>query len=173
MKLFSSFFVIMIALIIIPVSNAETYMNVTATRVSIKSGIGKAKPYAATVKLGYRFSESLAVEAQYGSNASDDGLSGGKVEVDKLTALFLRMGGNSSYNGVRTYLLLGTSKTDIKYTGVPVPGEGSIEGTAWGIGAEEFSKSVRNMAYVLEYLQYADEKDTKIMGLSLGVRYNF
>ena len=51
--------------------------------------------------------------------------------------------------------------------------EGSIEGTAWGIGAEEFSKSVRNMAYVLEYLQYADEKDTKIMGLSLGVRYNF
>lgn len=174
MKLLSNIAVILLLMVVaIPVCVAETYAHFTATQVELKSDIAKAKPYVAAVKLGYRFSETLSLEAQFGTSASDDDFNGGKVEVDKLAAVFLRMGGQSSYNGVRLYLLLGASKTEVKYSDVAVEGEGTLEGMAWGIGAEEFSKSVKNLGYLLEYIQYSDEDDTKVTGISLGLRYNF
>ena len=173
MKSLTQAFVVLVALLVFTDSYAEMYTNVTATRVSLKSDTAKVQPYAAVVKFGYRFAESLAVEAMYGSSANDDSLDGGKVEIDKMTAIFIRMGGQSTYNGVRSYLLLGTSTTEVKYSNVPTPGETKLEGTAWGIGLEESSQSVRNMSYVLEYVQFADDKDTKVTGISLGVRYTF
>lgn len=173
MKSLGQFLILMIASLLSTQSFAEMYTNVTATQVTLKSDVVKVKPLAATFKFGYRFAEALALEAQYGINASDDSYAGGDIEIDKLTALLLRMGGTTSYNGVRAYLLLGTSATEIKYTNVATPGETEFKGTTWGIGLEEFSQSVSNMAYVLEYVRYADDKDTKVTGISLGVRYNF
>ena len=174
MKSFVKVLLLMIAMMVVQESSAEMYTNVTGTQVTLKSDTDKAKPLAATVKLGYRLSEGLAVELQYGTNGSDDNFNGGKVEIDKLTAVFLRLGGQSTYNGVRMYLLLGTSKTEVKYSGVsPAPADTEFEGTAWGLGLEETSQSVRNMSYVLEYVRYADDKDTKVTGIGLGVRYNF
>lgn len=173
MKLFSQVIILMVALLLATESFAEMYTNVTATQVTLKSDTAKVKPIAATFKFGYRFAEALALEVQYGTNASDDSYAGGKVEIDKLTAVLLRMGGQTSYNGVRAYLLLGTSTTEIKYSNVATPGETKFEGTAWGIGLLESSNTVKNMSYVLEYLQYADDKDTKVNGLGLGVRFDF
>lgn len=173
MKLLGQVIILIIASLLSTQSFAEMYTNVTATQVTLKSDAAKAKPLAATFKFGYRFAEALALELQYGSNASDDSYAGGDVEIDKLTAVLLRMGGTTSYNGVRAYLLLGTSKTKVKYSNVASPGPDEFEGTAWGIGLEEFSQRVRNMAYVLEYVRYADDKDTKVTGISLGIRYNF
>lgn len=173
MKLSSKVLLMMGAMLIVQESSAEMYTNVTATQVTLKSDSGKAKPLAATVKLGYRLSDGLAVEAQYGSNASDDSYAGGKVEIDKLTAIFLRLGGQSTYNGVRMYLLLGTTKTEVKYSDVAGTLDNEFEGTAWGLGFEETSQSVRNMSYVLEYIRYAKDKGTEVTGIGLGVRYNF
>ena len=172
MKLFGKLILIMTAMLVVQESSAEMYTNVSATQVTLKSSTEKAKPLAATVKLGYRLSDGLAVEYQYGANGSDDSVAGGNVEIDKLSALLLRLGGQSTYNGVRMYLLLGTSTTEVKYTG-GAAGETKFEGTSWGLGLEESSHSVRNMSYVLEYVRYADDKDTKVTGISLGVRYLF
>ena len=173
MKLLSQVFVLVVTLFVSTQSFAEMYINVTGTQVKLKSSAGKVEPLAATFKFGYRFSESISLEGQYGTNANDDDFGGGKVEIDKLSAIFLRFGGQSSYNGVRSYLLIGTSETEVKYSNVATPGETKFEGTAWGIGLEEFSDSVKNMAYVLEYVEYADDKGTEVTGFTLGVRYNF
>lgn len=173
MKLLGQLIILMTALLLSTQSFAEMYGNVTATQLTLKSDAAKVKPVAGTFKFGYRFAEALALEVQYGINASDDSYAGGDIEIDKLTAILLRMGGQTSYNGVRAYLLLGTSTTEVKYNNVATPGETEFEGTAWGIGLEEFSQSFRDMAYVLEYVQYADEKDTKVTGISLGIRFNF
>ena len=172
MKLFGKVLLTMAAMLVVHESSAEMYTNITATQVTLKSSAAKVKPMAATVKLGYRLSEGLAVEYQYGANASDDSVAGGKLEIDKLSALLLRLGGQSTYNGVRMYLLLGTSTTEVKYSS-GASGETKFEGTTWGFGLEESSQSVRNMSYVLEYVRYADDKDTKVTGISLGVRYLF
>lgn len=173
MKSISRVFILLVTLFAATDSFAEMYLNVTGTQVKLKSSAGKVKPLAATFKFGYRFSEGLALEGQYGSNANDDSLAGGKVEIDKLTAIFLRLGGQSSYNGVRAYLLIGTSETEVKYSNVASPPATKLEGTAWGIGLEEFSDSVKNMAYVLEYIEYGEDKGVDVTGISLGVRYNF
>lgn len=173
MKLLSQVFVLVVMSLVATQSFAEMYLNVTGTQVKLKSSAGKVKPVAATLKFGYRFSESMSLEGQYGTNASDDDFGGGKVEIDKLSAIFLRIGGQSTYNGVRSYLLIGKSETEVKYTNVATPGASKLEGTAWGIGLEEYSESVKNMAYVLEYVEYADDKGTDVIGFTLGVRYNF
>lgn len=174
MKLYSKVLLTMVAMLIVQESSAEEmYTHVTATQVTLKSDTGKAKPLAATVKLGYRLSDGLALEYQYGMDASDDSFAGGKVEIDKLSALFVKLGGQSTYNGVRMYLLLGTTKTEVKYSGVSGALENKFEGTAWGLGLEETSQSVRNMSYVLEYIRYAEDKGTEVTGIGLGVRYNF
>jgi len=173
MKLFTRLFVALITVFAAAQSYAEIYTDVAATQVTLNSDTAKVKPLAATVKVGYRLSEGVAAEIEYGTNASDDSLSGGKVEIDKMTTVMLRLGGQTSYNGVRAYLLLGRSETDVKYSNVAAPGAAKLEGTTWGIGLEEFSQSVRDMSYVLEYLRYADDKNTKVTGISLGVRFYF
>jgi Ca2+-binding RTX toxin-like protein len=173
MKLSSKVLLMVVAMLIVQESSAEMYTHVTATQVTLKSDTGKAKPLAATVKLGYRLSEGIALEYQYGTNGSDDSLADGKVEIDKLSAIFVKLGGQSTYNGVRMYLLLGTTKTEVKYSGVTSALESKFEGTAWGLGLEEMSQSVRNMSYVLEYIRYAEDKGTEVTGIGLGVRYNF
>jgi len=173
MKLLGKLLLFIFAIMAVGQASAQVYTNVTATQVTLDSDAGKTKPLAAMVKVGYPLAQGLAVELQYGTNASDDSLAGGKVEIDKMTALLLRLGGETTYNGVRMYLLLGTSKTEVKYSGVTTPGATELQGTTWGIGLEEYSQSVKNMAYVLEYVRYADDKDTKVTGIGLGVRYNF
>jgi len=173
MKLTAKVMLFIVAMFVVQQASAQVYTNVTAMQVTLDSDVGKTSPYAATVKVGYQLTDGLAAEIQYGSNARDDGLAGGDVEIDKLTAFMLRLGGQTTYNGVRMYLLLGTSKTEVKYTGVTTPGETKLEGTTWGIGLEESSHSVRNMAWILEYIRYADDKDTKVTGIGLGVKYNF
>ena len=174
MKLFSKLLVVTAALLVAHQASAERmYANITGTQVTLDSDTAKVKPLAMAVKLGYQLAAGLAVELQYGVNASDDSVAGGDAEIDKLTAVFLKLGGQTSYNGVRMYLLLGTSKTEVKYSGVSVPLETELEGTSWGLGLEEHSQSVRNMSYILEYVRYADDKSTEVTGISLGVRYNF
>lgn len=173
MKLFGKFVLFIVAMGAALQASAQAYTNVTVTQVTLDSDVGKTKPLAAMVKVGYPLAEGLGIELQYGTNASDDDLAGGNVEIDKITALMLRLGGQTTYNGVRAYLLLGKSKTEVKYSGVTTPGATELSGTTWGIGLEESSNSVRNMSYVLEYVRYADDKDTKVTGIGLGVRYNF
>lgn len=160
------------SLAIMPAFAGNLYSNYTIAQTTINSGGSEVKPYIGTIKLGYQFAKSFALEGQYGSGVSDDKTNGTTVEVDKLTAVYLRIGGNSSYNGVRLYLLAGKSKTELK-TQPQSSGDTEFEGTAWGIGAEEFSQRVKNMAYVFEYIRLYDDSDAEITGLSLGLRYNF
>jgi hypothetical protein len=120
----------------------------------------------------YQFARSFALEGQFGAAINDDKMGGVAVEVDKMTGVFVRIGGSNNYNGVRLYLLAGRTTTELKTDPVG-SGETEFEGSAWGIGAEEFSRSIKNMAYVFEYTRLYDDDDAEITGISLGVRYNF
>lgn len=160
------------SLVNVPAFAENLYSGLTFSQVTIDGAGGEVKPFTGTVKVGYQFARSFALEAQYGSGISDDDIDGTTVDVDKQMALFLRIGGSSSYNGVRLYLLAGHSRTELATE--PAGGDDNeFAGTAWGIGAEEFSKSIKNMAYVFEYIRYYDDSDAEITGISLGVRYNF
>ena len=173
MKLSGKVMLFIVAMFATQQASAQVYINVTAMRITLDSDVGKTSPYVGTVKVGYQLSPGFAAEVQYGTSARDDSLAGGDVEIDKLTAYMLRLGGQTTYNGVRMYLLLGTSKTEVKYTGVTTPGETELKGTTWGIGLEESSQSWRNLIWVLEYVRYADDKDTTVTGIGFGVKYNF
>lgn len=172
MKSMLKFAIMCGTLAIMPASAGNLYSNFTIAQTTINQGGIDVAPYVGAVKVGYQFAKSFALEGQYGSGIADDNSKGTTVEVDKLTAFYLRIGGNSAYNGVRMYLLAGRAKTSLKTQ--PVSGsDQDYEGTAWGVGAEEFSQSIPNMAYVFEYIRFYDENDTEITGLSLGLRYNF
>lgn len=164
--------VILGLLINMPVFAGNLYSNFTISRMTIDRKGDEVKPMTGAVKIGYQFAKSFALEGQYGTGISDDSINSTTVEVDKYSALFLRIGGNSTYNGIRLYLLAGQTKTELK-TDPANSGDTEFKGGAWGIGAEEFSKSIKNMAYVFEYIRYYSRSDADITGISLGLRYNF
>ena len=173
MKLLIRSLLLLFCLIAIPAHAASMYTNLTVTQLEIETDVDSAKPYVSAVKLGYQFAQGLALEAQIGSNAKEDKFGDGKLQVDKLSALFFRLGGQNAYNDVKLYLLVGRTKTEVKYKDGLVEGKETFEGNAWGIGAEEYSKSVKNMAYVLEYIRYNSNSDETITGIALGLRYDF
>lgn len=172
MKLIGSSLLLLL-LSVSPVQAQSFYSDVTLTQLTMELGDEKVKPYVGTVRLGYQLARGLALEGHYGTGANSEDFGAGKIEVDNVTGLFVRLGGQSSYNGVRLYLLAGRTKVKIKYKDVAVAGEDTFDGNAWGIGAEEYSRSVKNMAYVLEYVHYNDAHDANISGITLGVRYDF
>jgi hypothetical protein len=162
----------MVSLVNMPVFAGNLYSNFMISQVKIDRKGAEVKPMTGSLKIGYQFAKSFALEGYYGTGISDDSVNGTTVEVDKETAVFLRIGGNSSYNGVRLYLLAGQTKTELK-TDPANSGDTEFKGGAWGIGAEEFSRKIKNMAYVFEYIRYYSGSDADITGISLGLRYNF
>ena len=173
MKLPIYLLLLLLCLLTVPVYAAPFYSNLTVTQLEIETDVDSAKPYVSALKLGYQFAKEFALEAQFASGAKDDDFGDGKLEVDKMSALFLRIGGQTTYNDVRLYLLVGRSKTEVKYKDGAVEVKDKFEGNAWGIGAEEYSKAVKNMAYVLEYVRYNPDSDEKVTGITLGLRYDF
>jgi len=173
MKLMIHAVILLLCLMAISAQADPFYVNVTATQLEVKTDVDSAKPYVSALKLGYRFSQDYALEAQYGTHSKEDDFGTGKLKADKLSALFLRIGGQTNYNDVRLYLLVGRSKTEVTYKDGVTKASDKFEANAWGIGAEEYSKAVKNMAYVLEYIRYNSDSDNKVTGISLGLRYDF
>jgi opacity protein-like surface antigen len=74
---------------------------------------------------------------------------------------------------VRLYLLVGYSQTEIKIDDAPPVDDDKYDGFAWGVGAEEFLQSVKNLAFVAEYIRYYDRQEIGIDAITLGFRYKF
>ena len=130
-------------------------------------------PYTARFKVGASVSHNFAIEATYAGAVNDDAVNNLKLEVDQQTSLHIRYQGASSYNGLTLYLLLGQSWTTIKTSGPNAVPEEDYKDLSWGIGAEDFSRSVKNLYYSFQYTRYYENDDLTISGISLGLRYNF
>jgi len=173
MKLIRLLTVMLIGSASLPVYATSLYTTVSISQFEVDAGSETAKPYVDSLRIGYQFAEGLALEAQMGTSGSEDNLGDGKLKVDNTSALFLRMGGSASYNDVKLYLLVGRAKAKFKYDGSSVTVDDKYQANLWGIGAEENSRSIKNMAYVLEYMKTNENKGISITGITLGLRYNF
>jgi hypothetical protein len=156
----------------LPSYAASLYTDLTISQLSIDVGNESLKPFVDSLRLGYQVSQEISLEAQLGKAGSDDKLGNGSLQVDNVTSLFVRIGGQSSYNDVKLYLLVGRTKAELIYSGTTVDVDKKYQTNLWGIGAEENSRSVKNMAYILEYVQHNDVKDVSISAITLGLRYN-
>ena len=157
----------------LPVYATSLYANFTVSQFQVDTGNEKANPRVNAIKLGYQFADAIALEAQMGKSGSDDSIGDGKLKVDNVSSLMLRFGGTSSYNDVKLYLLVGQTNAKLKYDGTAVVIDDKYQANFWGVGAEENSRSIKNMAYVLEYAQHSKDHGTSITAITLGLRYNF
>lgn len=156
-----------------PSTASEFYINFAGAQTIIDTGAGEVKPFIGAMKLGYAFADNFALEVQYGAGFDDDDLNNQKYEVDTLGAAFFRISSGSSYSNLRLYLLLGYSQTELSVNDVAPTDDDKYDGFAYGIGAEEFLKSVKNLAFVAEFLRYYDRDEVSIDAITLGFRYKF
>jgi len=149
----------------------EFYAGIDGAIDRIKIADTEFKPSAGKVRLGYQFS-TYAFELHYGKGASDDEVNQLTVAVDQQAGLYFRV--NYYINPrARMYLLLGAAQTDINVTGPLGTGPDQYSDFSYGFGIEDYFPGVRAMQILLEYGQLYKDKDLKIDGLSLGLRYNF
>jgi len=165
--------VLLMGVVTLPANATSLYANFTVSQFQVDTGAEKANPRVNAIKLGYQFADAIAIEAQMGKSGSDDSIGDGKLKVDNVSSLMLRFGGTSSYNDVKLYLLAGQTKAKLKYDGTAVVIDDKYQANFWGVGAEENSRAIKNMAYVLEYLQHSKYHGTSITAITLGLRYNF
>lgn len=142
------------------------YQNIDVAGITLN-------PYTARVKVGAPVSHNFAIEASYAGAVNDDAVNSLKLEVDQQTSLHIRYQGASSYNGLTVFLLLGQSWTTLKTSGPYAVPKEDYKDLSWGIGAEDFSRSVKNLYYSFQYTRYYENDDLTISGISLGLRYNF
>jgi len=164
---------VLICAVTLPVHATSLYANFTVSQFQVDTGVEKANPRVNAIKLGYQFADAIAIEAQMGKSGSDDSIGDGKLKVDSVSSLMFRFGGTSSYNGVKLYLLVGQTKAKLKYDGTTINIDDKYDANFWGVGAEENSRAIKNMAYVLEYAQHGKNHGTSINVITLGLRYNF
>jgi len=173
MKLIKRIIAISVVFWVMPAVASDVYMNIAGAQTIIDTDAGKAKPFIGEMKLGYEFTPNFAIEVQYGAGTDKDKLDSQEYEVNSLGAAFLRFSSSGSFSDVRLYLLLGYSQIDMQVTTGGVAVSDTYEGFSYGVGAEEFLKSVPNLAFVAEYVRYYDRDELNIDAITLGVRYKF
>lgn len=173
MKLLARVLLLSIGIWVTPAVASDFYMNFAGAQTIIDTGAGDVKPFIGAVKLGYEFAPNFALEVQYGAGFDDDDLNDQKYDVDTLGAAFFRISSGGSYSDVRLYLLVGYSQTELSINHESPTEDDKYDGFAYGIGAEEFLKSVKNLAFVAEFLRYYDRNEVSIDAITLGFRYKF
>ena len=162
------------ALWAVPAAAGDFYTNFAAAVTRIDIDGDEVKPFVGALKLGYEFADNFGLEIQYGVGIDDDKNDlDQKIEVSQQGAAFLRISSGSAYNNVRLYLLAGYSQTEVSVDGADPTDDNKYDGFAWGVGAEEFLQSVKNLAFVAEYYRYYDRQEVTIDAVSLGFRYKF
>jgi len=157
-----------------PAFASDFYTSFAASLTKIDIAGDEVKPFVGALKLGYEFADNFALEIQYGMGMDDDNNSlDQKIKVDSQAAAFLRVGSGSAYNNVRVYLLAGYSQTELSVDGANPTDADKYDGFAWGVGAEEFLKSVPKLAFVAEYYRFYNRSEVTIDAISLGFRYKF
>jgi opacity protein-like surface antigen len=173
MKLLTRILVISLGIWMAPAGASGFYTSLAGAQTIIDTGAGEVKPFVGILKLGYELANTFALELQYGAGFDDDELNDQMYEVDALGAAFLRISSGGSFSDVRLYLLVGYAQTELKIDDVAPTDNDKYDGFAWGIGAEEFLKSVKDLAFVAEYLRYYDRDEVNIDAITLGFRYKF
>ena len=157
-----------------PAFASDFYTNFAAAVTRIDIAGDEVKPFLGSIRLGYEIADNFALEVQYGMGMDDDkNAMDQKIKIDSQAAAFLRISSGSAYNNVRLYLLAGYSQMELSVDDADPTDADKYDGFAWGVGAEEFLQSVKNLAFVAEYLRYYNRSDVSIDALSLGFRYKF
>lgn len=173
MKLITRIIAISLVFWMMPAVASDFYMNIAGAQTIIETDAGKAKPFIGAMKLGYEFTPNFAFEVQYGAGTDKDQLDNQEYEINSLAAAFLRFSSSGSYSDVRLYLLLGYSQFDMQVTAAGTTVSDTYDGFSYGVGAEEFLKSVPNLAFVAEYVWYYDRDELSVDAITLGIRYKF
>jgi hypothetical protein len=150
-----------------PVNALSYYIDISATRQSISTSIVTAKPYMSRIKLGFDYSQTVAVELIYGGSLQNDTIEGIIVDVEEMTGAYLRYNTNF-HNKVRMYLFAGKSEITLSDFGQP---EKTLSDTSLGIGFEEIAPW-ENTLYVLEYASYIKDGGNTVTGITIGLKFN-
>ena len=153
-------------------SATSLYTDVGISRTEVKVASEKFHPLMWRLKLGYDITDTISVEGHFGTNAKDDSAENLKLEIDQFYALYARYTTKGNYNGIRMYFLLGQSKTKLKLTNGDLKDD-EFEDLTWGVGIQEASDKIRSLVYTLEYVNFYDDSDLTMSGISLGLRFNF
>jgi hypothetical protein len=130
-------------------------------------------PYTVRLKAGAPIARGFGIEASYATPMNDDGINQLNLDIEQQTSLHVRYQGSQSYNGVTLYLLLGQTWTTVSTSGPNAIPDEDFKDLSWGIGAEDYSRSVKNLFYSFQYTRYFEDDDLTMSGISLGLRYNF
>lgn len=129
-------------------------------------------PVLPKVKLGVYLTRKILLEVQY-SGSGDDTATNTNLEIDSITAAYLRLD-SGSRNDMRIYVLLGNAETALS---VKRPSDTSrvsdnYSDVSWGFGLEDQTFG-NNTLLTLEYSQYYDNDEVSISAISFGFKYEF
>ncbi|WP_455220660.1 outer membrane beta-barrel protein [Kaarinaea lacus] len=173
MKVFTRIMAVSFVIWMTPAVASDFYMNIAGAQTIIDTDAGEVKPFIGALKLGYQLTDNFGLEVQYGAGFDSDELNDQEYKVDSLGAAFIRISSSGSYSDVRLYLLVGYSQAELKIDDITPIDNGKYDGFAYGIGAEEFLKSAKNLAFAAEYVRYYDRDTVTIDAITLGFRYRF
>ena len=156
-----------------PVFAFSMYADASYMYHSIDTGGVELNPYTAKLKFGVPITKTMSIEAVYASAAGGDKVNGLEVEIDEILAAYVRFYSSMKGGGTHISLFVGQANTTLVTSGSGSVGSEDFQDLSWGIGAEEESKAIKNLFYILEYPRYYDDDDLTVSGTSLGVKYNF
>ena len=148
------------------------YVEAGASRARINAVNTDFNPVLPRLKLGFILTPQIMFEAQY-AGQGDDTVANTKMEVDSISAFYLRL--DSGFRSdMRMYVLLGGADTELTASTASGsnPVSDSYSDSSWGIGLESRVWTKRTLL-TLEYTEYYNHGDITISATSLGFKFEF
>ena len=148
------------------------YLEASATRSNVEVIGTKFNPVLPRVKLGINLYEGIQLEVQY-TGSGDDTVAGTKLEIEEITASYLRLETPIRSN-MRMFVLLGSAeaKLNVQGSGGATAGTGNYKDFSWGIGIED-RVWTKHTLLTLEYTEYYNHDEVVISGVSLGFKLEY
>lgn len=128
-------------------------------------GIGDVDPTALVGKLGYFFTDNVAIEGRLGIGLEDDDILGVDVDIEHLYGIY---GVFHASNNIETtfYGVLGFTDAEAEFSGPGGSADGDESSFSFGVGANI-------SGFNIEYMSYIDEDDTEATAISIGYTAQF
>jgi len=155
-----------------PVVDAEAYMGLATSLITIGTDTGSTRPVLADLSFGYAM-DVHKLELVVMSSISDDNLNQLVTDIPFASSLLYRFTATPR-SSLHLDLILGYSQVEIEYAYVQVPASREkFRGVSYGVGLEEALKSIPQLKFKLDFIQLYRGDQLRINSFNAGFRYEF